>query len=489
MRKTVLKKEPCLLSKQKAFQYQEEAFNSIKDLTYSGIFHEQGLGKTKIAIDLALYWLDKKDIDTVLIVTKKQLVQNWINEFNFHTHIKPGILDNNRTSNYYIFNGASRILITNFETVSGEKERFKLYLKARNVAIIIDESAKLKNPKSKLTNNFIELSPLFKIKSIMTGTPVANRPYDIWSQIYFLDNGKSLGTSFEEFKKNTNLTNDLYCNSQKRELYEENIKSIYQKIADFTVRETKNSSIINLPDKQYINIFVDFEKHQKDIYEKVRNELKILVEKNSEIILDDSTQILKRLLRLVQIASNPQLVDNAYLNITNKEKMLDELIDKIINNKEKLIIWSSFIDNIEYFSKKYSKYNAVKIHGKMSIEDRNKSVKKFKQDEYKILIATPQAAKEGLTLTMANNVIFFDRGFSLDDYLQSQDRIHRISQKKTCFIYNIMIKESIDTWIDTLLNAKKLSAALSQGDITVDEYQNLSNYSFGEVIKNILNIH
>ena len=372
MRKIFLKKEPCLESKQKAFQYQEEAFNAIKDLPYSGVFHEQGLGKTKIAIDLALYWLEKKEIDTVLIVTKKQLVQNWVDEFRIHTYIKPAILDNNKKNNFYVFNGASRIVITNYETVTGEKERFKLYLKSRNVSIIIDESVKLKNPKSKITTDFFELSPLFKIKTIMTGTPVANRPYDIWAQVYFLDNGKSLGKIFEEFKKNTNLSNDLYKNKEKREFYENNINSIYQKINNFTVRETKNSNIINLPDKKYINELVNFEKHQELLYEKVRNELTVLVEKNSKIIIDDSTQILKRLLRLVQITSNPKLVDESYTGVTNKEKKMDKLVEDIINRQEKCIIWSNFIENVDYFKTKYSKYNAVKIHGKIRIKKKNK---------------------------------------------------------------------------------------------------------------------
>ena len=61
-----------------AFPYQFEAVETIKDMPYSAIFHEQGLGKTKIAIDLLLYWLEYKDVDTVMIVTKKQLVKNWV---------------------------------------------------------------------------------------------------------------------------------------------------------------------------------------------------------------------------------------------------------------------------------------------------------------------------------------------------------------------------------------------------------------------------
>ena len=139
-----------LSATQNAFPYQQEAFESVKDLDYSAIFHEQGLGKTKIAIDLLLYWLEKRDIDTVMIVTKKQLIRNWENEFSFHTHIKTQTLSSNRADNFYVLNSSSRVIITNFETIAGEEERLCLFLKSRNTAIIIDESTKIKNPEAKL---------------------------------------------------------------------------------------------------------------------------------------------------------------------------------------------------------------------------------------------------------------------------------------------------------------------------------------------------
>lgn len=105
-----------------------------------------------------------------------------------------------------------------------------------------------------------------------------------------------------------------------------------------------------------------------------------------------------------------------------------------------------------------------------------------------VLVATPGAAKEGLTLTVANHVIYYDRTFSLDDYLQSQDRIHRISQERKCFVYNLIMKESVDEWIDMLLKAKHLAAQLAQGDISLEYYRSQISYRFGEVIRNILGI-
>ena len=173
---------------------------------------------------------------------------------------------------------------------------------------------------------------------------------------------------------------------------------------------------------------------------------------------------------------------------SGKEQRLDTLLAEIVARGEKVIVWSSFIENVNYFYAKYKSLISVRIHGGMTIEDRNKSVEKFKSGEANVLFATPQAAKEGLTLTIANNVIFYDRGFNLDDYLQAQDRIHRISQTKTCFVYNLMIKDSIDVWVDKLLQAKQNAAFLAQGDYKLAQYQSIMDYSYGELIKEILNM-
>lgn len=488
MKKLVQKSHYDYSTKHKAFPYQHEAFMEIKDKNYAAIFHEQGLGKTKIAIDLLLYWLKEREIDTVLIVTKKTLVKNWAEEFSEHTHIRPKILDYNKRSNFYVLNSRAEVVITNFETISGEFDRMVLFLKTRNVGIIIDESTKIKNPESKLTQDFFKLSALFKIRIIMTGTPVANRPYDIWSQIFFLDHGDSLGTDFSSFKTSCNLSNDLGHNENQRQHFENSISSIFEKISDFSVRETKNSGVVSLPTKKYMSFYVGFEDEQRRIYEQIRTEMIMTIHRGDKALLDESQDSLKRLLRLVQAASNPRLLDDRYDSKSAKEESLDELISDIISRDEKVIVWSIFTDNIDFFCKKYKEYDAVKITGKMNVEERGHSVDKFKYGDSRILFATPQSAKEGLTLTVANNCIFYDRGFNLDDYLQAQDRIHRISQKKQCNIYNLMVVDSIDLWIDKLLKAKQAAAYLTQGDISLGEYQGEIDYSYGDMVREILNI-
>jgi SNF2 family DNA or RNA helicase len=474
--------------KMKAFPYQYEAVNTIRDLPFSAIFHEQGLGKTKIAIDLLLYWIENNHVDTVLIVAKKSLVENWKNELSDHTHLKPGLITNDRNNNYYVFNGPDRLMLTHFETLVSERDRFKLFLNSRSVAIIIDESAKIKNPDSIITKTFFELSELFVKRVIMTGTPVANRPYDIWAQIYFLDKGKSLGTSFKEFKKNTDLSNELFCNDKLKDEFEKSIMSIFDKIKSFSVRETKDSGVISLPAKEFVRIDAYWEKYQLALYKTIQKKMRAYIVKDEVATFDDSQEILKRLLRLIQVTSNPKLIDDSYEQVPGKFIQLEKLIYEITNRGEKCIVWTSFIDNVEWLAMEFREFGTLKIHGKMSINDRNRSVRFFKNnDAKKILFATPASAKEGLTLTVANHVIFYDRGFSLDDYLQAQDRIHRISQNKTCYVYNIIMRNSIDEWIEILLNSKRAAAQFTQGDISFEKFKSDIDYSFADIIDKILN--
>ena len=101
MAKIHLRKEPRLDTKLDAFAYQMEAVNALRELEYGAIFHEQGLGKTKIAIDLSLYWLENKVVDTVMFVVKKGLLANWQREFFVHTFIKPKVLSQKKKGNFW----------------------------------------------------------------------------------------------------------------------------------------------------------------------------------------------------------------------------------------------------------------------------------------------------------------------------------------------------------------------------------------------------
>jgi len=485
----ILKKEPNLAAKREAFAYQREAVEGIRDREYAAVFHEQGLGKTKIAIDIILYWLERKAVDTVLLVVKKGLVANWQRELRAHSHLSPRVLTGDRKGNFYVLNSPTRLILTHYEAVRSERKRLAIFLRTRVVGVILDESTKIKNPESEITKVFFEIAPQFKRRIIMTGTPVANRPFDLWAQIRFLDGGKALDDDFATFQRKMNLSNALAHDELARSEFEGNLESLHQRIAEFSVRETKDGKVIKLPAKVVRRIDTDWEPRQLDLYTQIKNELRAVVVKDGLPTEDDAEEELKRLLRLVQVTSNPGLIDESYTIDPGKWEPLEALIDEILAAGEKCIVWTSFTENADWLATKLQGAKPAKVHGKLTMEQRNRAVEIFLADpECRVLVATPGAAKEGLTLTVANHVIFFDRGFSLDDYLQAQDRIHRVSQEKTCYVYNLIMRDSIDEWVDELLQAKRLAAQLAQGDISLDYYKSQMSYSYGEIIREILGI-
>ena len=291
---------------QKLYPWQKKFVDSVKDKDSYGIFLDMGLGKTPISLALA----EKNACTKVLIISinskviESQFIDgSWL-WWASQSLIPYNFLEKHETS---FDNASAELLLINYESLYKRQKTnnsirqaakteirdnivdFIKSCKHHNVAIIIDESAKLKNPDAKLTQAFFELAPLFQKRVIMTGTPVANRPYDIWSQIYFLDQGESLGTDFNEFKRQTDLSNKLAHNEKMQESFEDVVSKINNKIKAFTVRETKNSGIIELPDKVYIRESAYFTQDQEALYDQICEELRVEVEKDGQIVEDDSS--------------------------------------------------------------------------------------------------------------------------------------------------------------------------------------------------------
>ncbi len=477
----VLRRPPEFVPKHTAFPYQLDAIRAVKDLPYAAIFHEQGLGKTKIAIDLALIWLQTDAVDTVLIVTKKSLVKNWQDETAMHCHVTPHVLSGSRRQNSVSLNSPVLLYVTNYEVIASNGAIIKLFLQTCRVGCILDESQKIKNPEAAITRVFHEISTAFERRIIMTGTPAANRPYDIWAQIKFLDGGEALGRTFEAFKHQT----DLPAQSADIADYAGRLVTIHKRIARFTVRETKETAELRLPQKTIAAHHVELPAWQMAKYTAYRDELAYEFELNGAMETDIVDSILKRLLRLVQCASNPALIDGRYEHEPGKYPLLVDMCREFTIDS-KLIVWTGFVDNVDWLANSLAEFDTVRMHGNLPMHERNRAVESFTRSTSRILVATPGAAKEGLTLTTANHAIFYDRSFSLDDYLQAQDRIHRISQTRECYIHNLIASDTVDEWIDVLLAAKYRAAQLAQGDIDTAAFRDLFRADVSQVLRAVL---
>jgi SWI/SNF-related matrix-associated actin-dependent regulator 1 of chromatin subfamily A len=467
-------------SKTIPLSHQIEAIKYIEDRTTVSLFDEQGLGKTKMVIEALCNNLQKGIIDGVLVICKKHLIYTWTDEIKTHSYLKYIVLRGGENEKGLKFMSYASFYIINYESVIGELERLKMFLKIRKMAIVLDESHKIKNPNAKTTKAILSIKDNALKKIIITGSPVANKPLDLWSQFYFLDNGLLLGYKYSEFEKKYSIDLKGTDPATQQTIFT-NLRNV---VLANSIRRLKEN-VLELPEKKYYDVSVELYGKQKQLYNKLKSELLIeITNTDGNIITDNSEEYLKKLLRLAQIASNPFLIDKAYNEVPAKFDVLDSLINDILSRGEKLIVWSCFVDNIRILYKKYKDLGSLLIYGGIPIEKRNEIVKQFRfNDSYKILVANPSAAKEGLTLTSANNAIYLDRNFNLVDYLQSQDRIHRISQTKECNIYKLIAKDTIDEYIDELLYKKNKIAGFIQGDIKTIEHE---EYLTKEELINIL---
>jgi SNF2 family DNA or RNA helicase len=436
--------------------YQVEAIDYISKHNEVALFDEQGLGKTKIVIDALCNDMKNNVIEGVLVIAPMSLLYNWEQEIEKHSYLIPIVLKGGEREIRYKYLTGANFYITNYESVVVEIDRIKRFCKSRKMAIVLDESARIKNPNTKTAQSIYMLKPFSQKRIIITGTPVANKPVDLWSQFYFLDGGKCLGDNYMLFRSKCNENNDFY---------EDNLNEIRIRINNCSIRRTKNK-VLELPEKLFKNIYVKLASKQQIIYNKLRDDMLVAIKNiDGKFILDNSENILKRLLRLVQVASNPFLFDKGYDETPQKFIEIDNLLEEKTNKGEKAIIWSSFVENIFILKNRYKNFKPLVIHGDVPIVERTLNVRKFQeQDDNKLLIANPSAAREGLTLTRANNAIYLDRSFNLVDYLQSQDRIHRISQTKVCSIYKLIAKKTIDEYVDMVIDFKRDIANFIQGD-------------------------
>jgi SWI/SNF-related matrix-associated actin-dependent regulator of chromatin subfamily A-like protein 1 len=271
-----------------------------------------------------------------------------------------------------------------------------------------------------------------------------------------LDSGRALGSSFRAFR-------ERFCT---REGGYTRVDELRERLATVCLRREKEGTI-SLPPKTFTYVSVTLAGEQLRMYEELREQLELWVrDLSGNEILAQAEHVLARLVRLAQVASNPALLDTAYAETPAKVVALDQLLHAYLAEPtEKVIVWTSFVGNIRALLRRFSRYKPVALHGEMDSKSRNAAVAAFKNNAaVRLLIANPAAAREGLTLTRARTAIYLDRTFNLVDFLQSQDRIHRLSQANPCEIVILNAAGTIDEFVDFSLAQKHRLAKYTQGD-------------------------
>jgi len=416
---------------------------------------QPGLGKTIQSIGIVSY----VKAYPCLVICPSSLKENWKREWEKVTGKKAMILTDAVKRNYKLFYeaGLADVFIVNYESlkkyfVSSIAKPTKWTLKDvyfRNEiemfkSIIIDELHRCKSTATHQSKFAKGITSGKKYVIGLTGTPVVNKPKDLVSQLYIINQMNQVFGNYKHFV-------DTYCAGNNEA---SNLSDLNAKLRNNCfIRREKQAVLTDLPDKQR-QVVVCQISNKKEYDDAEKDLIKYLVEYKDASDAKIASALRGEIMVKIGILKN----------ISARGKLDDvfEFVDDILESGEKLIL---FIHLKEVAAAVLHKYHgAVSITGSDNMEARQSAVDRFQRDSrVQLIVCSIKAAGVGLTLTAASRVGFIEFPWTYADCEQCEDRAHRIGQKDSVTCYYFLGKNTIDSKIYKIIQAKKAIAQAVTG--------------------------
>jgi SNF2 family DNA or RNA helicase len=290
---------------------------------------------------------------------------------------------------------------------------------------------------------------------ILSGTPVQNNTFDLYSQFSFLNPGL-LGNR-EFFNREFATPIDKFGSKEKAQ----HLKKL---VHPFTLRRTKEQVAKDLPDKTITVLWCTMEAEQRRLYNEYRDGFrsKLMRKIDEEGMGKSGLDVLEGLLRLRQICDHPALI-NTTEEMQHSSVKINELIREVKENagNHKLLIFSQFTQMLQLIKEQFEEagIDYCYLDGSTSLNKRKEQVDKFQENEnIKAFLISLKAGGVGLNLTTADYVYIVDPWWNPAAEQQAIDRAHRIGQKRKVFAYKMICKDSVEEKILQLQERKKMLA-------------------------------
>jgi SNF2 family DNA or RNA helicase len=455
--------------KTKPYAHQLTALEKSWNKENFAYFMEMGTGKTKVLIDNVAMLYDKGKIDGVLIVAPKGVVKTWY-EQELPTHL-PDHIENvsilwqpnitktqqEKLESLFEIESALHILVMNVEALSTDKgvKFANKFINSHKALMAIDESTTIKTPTAKRTKNIIGIGQHAKYKRIMTGSPITKNPLDLYTQCEFLDPWLLDFSSYYAFRNRYAEMKTMHVHGRSIQVVDkfQNLGELSDTVKQFSYRVLKEDCL-DLPPKVFIKRHVALTPEQKKVYEQMKKAAMAVL--NGKVTT--TMTVLTQLMRLHQITCGYVTADDGTVQAVESNR-LNELMSILEDTDGKVIIWANYqtsvSDIMKALTKKYGANSFVHYYGLTPQEDRQDNIRKFQNDpECRFIIGTPQTGGYGITLTQANTVIYYSNSYDLEKRLQSEDRAHRIGQKKTVTYIDLISEDTVDEKIVKALRDK-----------------------------------
>jgi SNF2 family DNA or RNA helicase len=441
----------------------------------AGLLLGLGLGKTYCAINIARYRKQKSNVNKVLVVCPPSIMYSWSDSIQKFSEYDSIVLHGNRNDRIGRFKEERDFYIINYEAMAPFIEELA---SLSPEMIIFDESARyIKNWNAQRTKASIYIADRALHKLILTGTLIADKPLDLWSQFRVLDGGATFGTNQYRWRSHffNKIDKGRYNVFKVRQKY---ISTFNVKIYNTCVRFDIEDVLDDLPERIFKTIKLPYDDIE-DIYAPVKE--KVLSEINTEqgLVHLNINNILTKLIRLQQITSG-FIVDNGSIQTLTRTPKLDAVIEElesIVDNKESAIVWCRFLPSIDLISGKLKqlKIKHVTMQGKDGV-NKYKKWQGFQKTNIPIIVAQVTSGGIGTELFKveskadeAQHMIFYENTWSLDVRTQAEGRNFRIGQKSICRYTDFIIDNTIDTQILGAIKGK-MSVAESIMNQGIDKF-------------------
>lgn len=471
------------------FDHQLDHLHKNIDKKAWGLLWEQGTAKTKPIVDTAAFKFINDEIDGLLVVAPPGVERNWNtdeipkhlpSDLTFDTMVQVFLTakKNNkvhkRAMNALLhWDGLAVLLISYnaFMTKEG-KETVRMFLRHRRTLYVLDESHMIKTPNAKRTKSIVASGKYAEYRRILTGTPIAVGPFDLYSQIRFLD---------EFFWKNKGIHGSVEfrqhfgrwftrADCQKLHGYDpgydklleyQNLDELKLWLTEITDRVVKDK-VLDLPPKLYTKRYFDISPAQRAAYKTLDEELMLQV--GDEIITAELPIV--KLLRFQQIACNyvPVGEDEPVHMFSDKNPRMTVMESIRDETHNPAIVWARFTHDVDQLMDLLGK-DAVRYDGSVDDDTAERNKLAFQKGDAKWFVGTAQKGGPGLTLTQAKTMVYYSNSFRLIDRLQSEDRCHRAGMDEHPVNYiDIVANDTVDEHIVSNLRNKRDVATEIQND-------------------------
>lgn len=464
------------------------------------LFKEQGTGKTATTIARMDAEHDIVGNFYSLVVCPKNVRSNWLEELKkfstkrvFANLIKGGRIE--RTRCFLDALLASRsddfdyaVSAVSYESLANSIEQLE-NLPCSIYLTVLDESQYIKSPKAKRWGVMQRLRSLSEKRMCLTGTPVANTLFDLFTQLEFLGEGWSGFASYDQFKHFHGVF-DAYHDgrsSVQRLASYQNVPLLQERLTRCAFICRKDQVLTDLPKKQYQLWEVEMSAQQIKAYDKLAKELYLEIEGDMAASNNDSMtaqNALTKLLRLSQITSGFMVTDKTWDYVADKEiagrivpfdknpklDALKELLKQELHDNSKCVIWAHYTYDIQaiYDALTEEGHKCVTYYGKTSERDREAAKLAFNEGDARIWISNAGAGGTGLNLLgksgndmAADLVVYYSQDWSAIKRSQSEDRTHRRGTARAVRYFDLCVLDTIDFKIRAaVLEKRKMAASL-----------------------------